>query len=422
MDESQLIYDWNEAEPRPRLDASRITFFDETLRDGLQSASVVSPRLDDKLRILHAMDGLGIHAADIGLPASSPRAFDDCLRMCEEAARSRLAIAIACAARTVVDDIAPIVEIAQRTGVAVEVYAFIGSSPIRQYTESWDVDLLVERSARAIDFAVREGLSVAYVTEDTTRSRPETLATLFRSAIEHGASRICLADTAGHVTPDGVRNLVHFTREVVARTGVRGIGIDWHGHNDRGLGLDNCMRALEHGADRLHATALGIGERAGNVAMELLLMNMKLQRLLDRDLSGLAGYVDTVARATGWTIPISHPLVGRDAFRTATGVHAAAIVKAMAKGDAWLADRIYSGVPAGAFGRSQEVCVGPMSGSSNVVHWLTRHGVAATDALVAEILRVAKTQDHILGDGELMQIVSRFDGRAAIAAAQLATA
>jgi 2-isopropylmalate synthase len=300
------------------------------------------------------------------------------------------------------------IEIAQRSGIPVEVYAFIGSSPIRQYVEEWDLPLIARRSTEAVDVAVKAGLSVAYVTEDTTRSRPEVLTTLFKAAIDHGATRLCLSDTVGHATPDGVRNLVQFTRSVVAGTGVKNIGLDWHGHNDRGLALENALWALEFGVDRVHATALGIGERVGNAQMELILLNMKLLgQLEDQDLTKLLEYCQTVAKAVGWQVPLNYPLVGADAFRTATGVHAAAIIKAMPKGDTWLADRIYSGVPAGMFGRKQEICIGFMSGASNVNYWLKERGIASDEKLVSEILSVAKGSSSIMTDDEVLAVVSR---------------
>ena len=404
---SDLVYDWNEVNRTGPLVPKNVTFFDETLRDGLQNPSVIDPGVDAKIEIIHLMDAIGIDAVDVGLPGSSKRAFDDCLRLCQEVRDQKLKFKVACAGRTVASDITPMIELSQRAGIPIEVYAFIGSSPIRQYAEAWDVNLIAKRSAEAIDVAVKAGLSVAYVTEDTTRSRPEVLTTLFRAAIDHGASRICLSDTVGHATPDGVRNLIRFTKDVIAQSGAD-VGIDWHGHNDRGFALENGIWALEFGADRVHATALGIGERVGNVPMELLLMNMKLLWQLEhRDLTKLLDYVEAVARAVGWQVPINYPLVGRDAFRTATGVHAAAIIKAMAKGDAWLADRIYSGVPAGMFGRGQEICVGFMSGASNVNHWLRARGIAANDTLVQEILKTAKSLDRIMSDDEIMNVVER---------------
>jgi 2-isopropylmalate synthase len=408
---AELVFDWNEVNRKGRFAPGNFSFFDETLRDGLQNPSVVDPGIEAKLKILHLMEDLGIHEADIGLPGSSKRAFEDVLRLCKEVVDCKMKIKIACAGRTVVSDITPMIEVSQRAGLPIEVYAFIGSSPIRQYAEAWDLDLIAKRSAEAIDVAVKAGLPVAYVTEDTTRSRPEVLTTLFRTAIDHGATRLCLSDTVGHATPDGVRNLIGFTKNVIAGTGAE-VGIDWHGHNDRGLALENALWAFEFGADRVHATALGIGERVGNAQMELVLLNMKLLGQLDPewDLTKLLEYCRTTAEAVHWDIPINYPLVGRDAFRTATGVHAAAIIKAMQKGDAWLADRIYSGVPAGMFGRAQEICIGFMSGASNVSYWLRERKIEPDETLVAEILKAAKEKDHILADEEVMAVVRRVRG------------
>ena len=404
---ADLIYDWNEVGRKGRLIPKDVTFFDETLRDGLQNPSVADPNIEAKLRLLHLMSKIGIHVADIGLPGSSERAFNDVLQMCKEITDNKLPLRVACAGRTVVSDITPMIEISQRAGMPVEVYAFIGSSPIRQVAEEWDLSLIVSRSAAAIDVGVKAGLPVAYVTEDTTRSRPEVLATLFKMAIDHGASRLCLCDTVGHATPDGVRNLIQFTRSVVAGTGAN-VGIDWHGHNDRGLALENALWALEFGADRVHGTALGIGERVGNAQMELILLNLKLLGLLEhQDLTHLLEYCNTAATAVGWQVPINYPLVGRDAFRTATGVHAAAIIKAESKGDAWLADRVYSGVPAGMFGRKQEICVGYMSGMSNVNYWLRQRRIEPSKDLIDAILAKAKSTDHILSDEEIQAVVEQ---------------
>jgi 2-isopropylmalate synthase len=408
---TDLIYDWNEVGRKGRLIPKDISFFDETLRDGLQNPSVADPNIESKLKLLHLMAKIGIQVADIGLPGSSKRAFDDVLRMCREITDNKLPIRVACAGRTIVSDITPMIEISQRAGIPVEIYAFIGSSPIRQLAEEWDAELIAQRSAEAIDVGVKAGLPVAYVTEDTTRSRPEVLAALFKMAIDHGASRLCLCDTVGHATPDGVRNLISFTRAIVAGSGAT-VGIDWHGHNDRGLALENALWALEFGADRVHGTALGIGERVGNAAMELILLNLKLLGLLDhRDLTHLLEYCTTAAQAVGWQVPINYPLVGRDAFRTATGVHAAAIIKAESKGDAWLADRIYSGVPAGMFGRKQEICVGYMSGASNVNYWLRQRKMEPSKELVEAILAKAKATDHILSDEEIQAVVDQQHGR-----------
>jgi 2-isopropylmalate synthase len=401
-----LIFDWNEFGRKGRIIPQRFEFFDETLRDGLQNASVDDPQIEQKLRLLHLMHDVGIHVADIGLPGSSQRAFEDVLRMCKEITDNKLNLKVACAGRTVVSDITPMIEISQRAGIPVEIYTFIGSSPIRQFAEDWDMDTILARSAEAIDVGVKAGLPVTYVTEDTTRSRPEMLATLFKMAIDHGAARLCLCDTVGHATPDGVRNLIDFTKSVIVGCGAN-VGIDWHGHNDRGLALENALWALEFGADRVHGTALGIGERVGNAQMELILLNLKLLGVLEgQDLTHLLDYCRCAAEGVGWTVPINYPLVGRDAFRTATGVHAAAIIKAQKKGDNWLADRVYSGVPAGMFGREQEICIGYMSGASNVNHWLRKHDVEPTTEVVDAILAKAKSEKHILSDEEIRAVIA----------------
>jgi 2-isopropylmalate synthase len=383
--QSDLIYDWNEVARRGRIIDRGVSFFDETLRDGLQNPSVIDPPVEPKLKLLHLMNAIGIDAADIGLPGSSKRAFDDVLRMCREIVDHKLDIRPACAGRTVAADIEPMVEISQRAGIPVEVYTFIGSSAIRQLVEDWSVELLAKRAGEAIDVGVKAGLPVAFVTEDTSRSRPEVLAHLFKVAIDHGATRLCVCDTAGHSTPDGVRNLIGFTRAIIA-----------------GLALANAIIALECGAQRVHGTALGIGERVGNTPMELLLLNLKLLGLLEeQDLTRLLEYCQTAADAVGWDIPINYPLAGRDAFRTATGVHASAIIKAEAKGDAWLADRIYSGVAAGMFGRTQEIVVGFMSGASNASYVLKKLGIEPTRDRVEAVLSAAKRTDHILTDAEI---------------------
>jgi len=403
-----LIYDWNEVDRRgPVLLKRKFALHDETLRDGIQNPSVVDPGIGDKLAIVHLLDELGVESTDVGLPGAGPRAFDDVLRMVREVAEQKLSIRPTCAGRTLVSDIAPMVEITQKAGMPVEVMTFIGSSPIRRLAEDWSRELIIERSVKAIEFAVKEGLEVTFVTEDTTRSRPDLLTPLFRAAIDAGAKNLCLCDTVGHVTPDGVKNLISYTRHVIEGTGAK-VGIDWHGHNDRGLGLVNSIYALEYGADRVHGTILGIGERVGNAQLDLILINLKLLGIIpDRDLTKLAAIAQLVSKATRFPIPINYPVVGEDAFRTATGVHAAAIIKAKSKGDDFLADRVYSGVPASMVGRKQEICVGPMSGISNVTYWLQDHGIHPDDALVTSILKVAKESDHNLSEEEILAVSDR---------------
>src|SRR3954469_4194276 len=397
-----LIYDWNKTEmPRP----SVVLLDDETLRDGLQSPSVRCPSIEEKLRILHLIDRLGIDTADIGLPGAGPHVVRDVERLAREIADQRLRVAANCAARTLEADIRPIAEISQRAGIPIECCTFIGSSPLRQYAEGWTLDQLLKLSEDAIAFAVREGLQVMYVTEDTTRADPDTLRALYSTAIRAGAKRVCIADTVGHATPHGTAAVVKFIAGVVEDCG-GGVGIDWHGHRDRDFAVINTLAALDAGATRLHGAAIGLGERVGNTPMDLLLLNLVLMGYLERDLSALCEYCETVSAATGVPIPANYPIVGHDAFRTATGVHAAAVIKAFRKKDQALIDAVYSGVPAGLIGREQQIDVGPMSGKSNVIFWLERHGYTATDELVDRIFAKAKSSPTVLTSDEIAAVVA----------------
>jgi 2-isopropylmalate synthase len=406
MEERQLIYDWNSAGRNGAFDwaGARVDLNDETLRDGLQSPSVKDPSLEVKKRLLHLMADLGIVAADIGLPGAGPRVVEQVRALATEIRDHKLPIAPNCAARTVIADIEPIVRISDDVGIRIEAATFIGSSPIRQYTEDWTLDRILEATREAVGYAVSHGLPVMYVTEDTTRARPETLRALYGAAIDCGAMRLCLADTVGHATPEGVKALVSFVRREII--GAKPIKLDWHGHRDRGMGLINCLAAIEAGVDRVHATALGVGERVGNAEMDLLIVNLKLLGAHQGDFRKLPEYCRLVADAVGVPIPVNYPVVGTDAFRTGTGVHAAAIIKAKKKGHNWLADRVYSSVPAEEFGFEQRIDISPVSGLSNVKYWLEHHGYDPNDEQACRTLfEAAKRTDRVLSDEECHRLL-----------------
>jgi 2-isopropylmalate synthase len=401
----ELIFDWNLESPPPKPPIVQLN--DETLRDGLQSPSVRAPTIDQKLRILHLLDRIGIDTAAIGLPGAGPHVVRDVERLAAEIVECRLNVQANCVARTLIADIQPIADIVQRTGLPIECGCFIGSSPIRQYAEDWTVDYLQRCTEEAIGFGVRQGLKMMYVTEDTTRSDPDTLRRLFETAINAGAHRLCIADTVGHATPAGARAVVRFAKTVVEASGAE-VGIDWHGHRDRDMGTINSLAALEAGASRIHGTMLGIGERVGNTPMDLLLVNLVLMGWIERDLTHLNDLVRAVSDATGEPIPDNYPVFGRDAFRTATGVHAAAVVKAFHKNDSDLADTVYSGVPARMVGRSQVIEVGPMSGRSNVVYWLEHRGFTADEELVDRVFRRAKGSSTVLTEDEVLREIAKW--------------
>jgi 2-isopropylmalate synthase len=405
---SELIYDWNQVPPESLSRARTVLLNDESLRDGLQSPSVRDPSIEEKIRILHLMEALGINSLDLGLPGAGQRTVEHVEALAREIVHQKMRIRANCAARTHESDIRPIAEIVQRTGLRIEAATFIGSSPIRRYTEGWTEDFLLQTTERTLKYAVSLGLEVMYVTEDTSRCDPEMVKRLYSAAINFGARAIVICDTAGHSTPAGAFALVRFVLDEVVKPSGEKIRVEWHGHCDRGFAVANSMSALMAGADCVHACALGIGERVGNTQMDLMLVNLKLMGIspwADQDLTKLKEYCEAVSKATGVPIPPNYPVVGGDAFRTATGVHASAVIKAYKKNDMELANAVYSGVPSHVFGMEQIIDIGPMSGKSNVLFWLERRGLDCSDEVVETIYKRAKASDHTLSEAEIMECV-----------------
>src|SRR3979490_2571699 len=404
MNTSELIYDWNKKHPENL--TGPVLLNDESLRDGLQSPSVRDPSIAEKIEILHLMEALGINSLDMGLPGAGPRAVADCEALAREIVRNKMKIRANCAARTHENDIRPIAEIVQRTGLSIQAATFIGSSPIRRYTEGWTDDFLLQTTEKAVKYAVSLGLDPMYVTEDTTRCDPDTVKQLYSTAINCGARAIVICDTAGHATPMGAFALVKFVIDEVVKPSGEKIRIDWHGHSDCGLAIANSLAALMAGAHCVHGCAIGIGERVGNTQMDQMLVNLKLMGISpwdQQDLTKLKAYCEAVSNATGVPIPVNYPVVGDDAFRTATGAHAAAVIKAYKKKDAELANAVYSGVPSHVFGLEQIIDVGPMSGRSNGQFWLEHRGYQPTDELIDRIYRRAKSSDHTLSEAEIVE-------------------
>ncbi|MFQ5843437.1 MAG: LeuA family protein [Planctomycetota bacterium] len=406
VDRDALIYDWNHHGERPQTPPQKLQLNDETLRDGMQSPAARTPTPEERLEHLHNCAAVGIHALNLGLPGAGPHVVEQVEALATEIRDSKLPLYPNCAARTVETDIRPIAEVSQRVGIPIEAATFIGSSQIRMEVEGWDLEFLLRCTRDAVTFVKQQGLPSMFVTEDTVRATPQLIRALYGAAIDSGADRIVVCDTTGHITPWGVRSLLGFIRSLLEEKGVLGkVELDWHGHMDRGLGVPNNLAAFGAGADRIHGTAMGIGERAGNAPLDLTMVNLKLMGWIDTDLRALGRYVRHAARAAGFQIPSTYPVFGSDAFETGTGVHAAAVIKALHRRDTWLANRVYSGVPADEFGLEQKIGVGPMSGKSNVLYWLETHGHEADDDLVDAIFAAAKGSRRLLTDEEIEAIV-----------------
>ena len=399
-----LVHDWNNTISRDK-DVRRPELNDETLRDGLQAAYVQMPTLEQRITLVSQLEELGVHALNIGLPGAGGVVRADTLALAKVLVERRLRIRPNCAGRTVVADAQAIVDVSQEAGCEIEACLFIGSSPIRMDVQGWTVDTLLGNVTSSIDFTIGEGLPVMFVTEDTTRAVPADLERLYLAAADCGAKRMCLSDTVGSATPDGVAALVAFVRSVLDRHGHTDVKIDFHGHMDRGLGIWNAITAFRAGADRLHGSALGIGERVGNVPLDLLLINLKLMGLWDGDVSALDAYCRAASEGVCLPIPPNYPVFGSGAFETGTGVHADAIIKALRRGDRDLADQVYSGVPASWVGRRQVIRVGPQSGQSNVTWWLEERGIEPTSSRVDAIFAAAKASPRLLEDAEIRAII-----------------
>ena len=415
MDERALIFDWNKVDYDISRDSNNhphgIWFDDETLRDGLQSPSARNPTISQKIELLTYMEKLGIQKVDLGLPGAGPFHVEHIDAMLSHIDENNFSIRPGAAVRTLMNDIQPLVDLQQKHGLEIQASAFLGTSPIRQFTEGWTIDKLLSTMEKAVSFAVENEVPVMFVTEDTTRSKPEDVKMIYQRAMELGVRRLCICDTCGHVTPNGVKKLLNFIdEEVIKDSGYMRseIEVNWHGHQDRGLGVANNIAAVEAGADVIHGTALGVGERAGNAPIDQTLVNLKLMGAIDNDLTLLNEYVKKANEYIEVPLPHNYPVFGRDAFETGTGVHASAVIKAMKKGDQWLADRVYSGVPAADFGLKQVIRIGHMAGRSNIIWWLEQNGMEVSDELVAHLFEIAKGQRRNMTDEEVHQAVDSF--------------
>ncbi len=415
MDTGKLIYDWNiidyEINRNPANHPHGVWFDDETLRDGLQSPSARNPTIDEKKELLTYMEKLGIQKVDLGLPGAGPFHREHINSMLSHIIENDYQIRPGAAVRTLMHDIEPLVEMQEKHGIQIQASAFLGTSPIRQYTEGWTMEKLISTMEKAVSYAVENDVPVMFVTEDTTRSNPDDVRAIYQRAMELGVRRLCVCDTCGHVTPNGVKKLLNFVDEEVIKDGGykrNEIEVNWHGHQDRGLGVANNIAAVEAGADVIHGTALGVGERAGNAPLDQTLVNLKLMGVIDNDLTLLDEYMRTANKYIEVPLPRNYPVFGEDAFETGTGVHASAVIKAMRKGDDWLADRVYSGVPAGDFGLKQVIRIGHMAGRSNIIWWLEQNGYEVTDELVAHLFEVAKSQRRNMLDSEVESAVNQY--------------
>jgi 2-isopropylmalate synthase len=402
-----MLFNWNSvpADPEPQAGSPKGSFFDETLRDGIQAPTITAPSLEQKVQIVDHMMAAGIRSADLGFPSSGPVAARECLELARYVAARGHPMSVAYAGRTHPSDIRPICEIAQRAGISVDAYLVIAVSPIRQYVEDWDTDFIVRNIRVAAQECRLGGVEFVLVLEDATRCTPEVLASVYDEAIDVGVRRVALCDTVGVAVPSGTEAIIRWSARYFCERGYP-VAFDWHGHNDRGLAVINSLTALASGCERVHGTVLGVGERAGNSSIDQLLVNSHLDGHGHHDLMALRRYCEYASAVLGFEIPRNYPAMGQDVFTTSAGIHAAAILKAHEKADALVKDSVYSSIPASNLGREQEVLIDSASGVSNVKYWLGVRGRQCDDESIEKVLRVAKANGRPLNDGEIERILA----------------
>jgi 2-isopropylmalate synthase len=404
---NEFWFNWNNIQidwPLPKKSPTW-EFFDETLRDGIQAPYIATPSLDSKFQLIDHMALAGIRCADFGFPGSGPAAAAQCRKIAAYIAASGYEISQGYAGRSHSSDIDAICTLAQSVGVSVDAYIFIGASPIRQRIENWDLDSIVTRIRSAARACEHGDVEFVLVLEDTTRCTPDALERIYDTALDLGVRRITLCDTVGASRPHGTKALIGWSARYFTEHG-HSVGFEWHGHNDRGLGLINSLTALAAGCERVHGTVLGVGERAGNTSIDQLIVNSHLDGRAEHDLIALRQYCEYASNALGVSIPNNYPAMGRDVFTTSAGVHASAILKAHEKSDLFGKDSIYSSVPASKLGREQEVLIDSSSGASNVRYWLTIRGLQADETAIQHVLDAAKTRSFPLNDDEIGKILA----------------
>lgn len=401
---SNLLYDWNNHDIQNRV-SKKIEINDETLRDGLQAVSFSSFSLEQMYQFIEDANKLQITTINLGMPGAGDLSFNRVRMLAKYISERKLNIKMNVACLAKIEDVQLVEKIMDEIGQQIEICIFIGASSIRRFVEDWTLNDVISKLEPAVKRAVKTKSPVMLVTEDTSRTSPEDLELIYKSFANNGINRICVCDTVGYNTTYGVSQLIKFVKNTIEKTGCN-IKIDYHGHNDRGLALSNALTAIDCGVDRIHATALGIGERCGNCSMEQLLINMKLNGYYNGDLLLLNDYISLISKANKIEIPETYPGFGKNAFRTQSGIHSAAIIKAKKKGLYDIANTIYSSVPAELIGRVQEIELGPMSGKSNVCYILDKYNIEKTDKNISFLLEKAKSSNHVFSSQEIESIIA----------------
>ncbi|MDE7432358.1 MAG: LeuA family protein [Lachnospiraceae bacterium] len=400
-EKNKYIYEWNDDCFFDR----RIKVHDETLREGIQNLGT-DITLKEKKAYIDSISRLPVASICLGYPASSKKIYDEIDLLIPYIQAKKSNISISCAARTTIGDIEPIARLSQKYGCNIKVNAFIGTSQIRQYIEQWDIRHICSLVREAVNYANLNGIETCIITEDSTRTSPEILKTVYLTAIESGCKNICFCDTVGYADCTGIKKLFKFVHKEIIKNNDQ-ILIEWHGHNDRGMALENALIAALIGANMIHTTSFGIGERCGNTPLELFLLNLAVMgdiRMSD-SLKMITDHCRKISELFNWQIPNNYPVWGENSFSTVSGIHAAAIYKALDM-EGNLGEKVYSFIEPSILGRHQEIKINYMSGKSNILYWMKKNMIKPDDKLVEDILKKAKTSTTPLSDETIWAIIN----------------
>lgn len=384
-----------------------VSIDDESLRDGLQGTQLTThPSLNEKEIYLAsvALNGY-IEHADIGFPGSEESHKEELSEIIKFviASNGLDGLTLSCAAGAIDEHINPIIDLShQFDGYPLEADIFLDVSKNRAEIEGWDRKEKISVLKQNIKLLKSQQLPVMFVPERSTSTPPEELLEVCLMASELGVDRICFADTKGVADNKGIENIFRWGFEEIGKANPN-LKWDAHFHNDRNMALSNSLVAAAEGVDRLHATMFCIGERAGNVDLAQLLVNLNLQEMRNDDLTSLKAISELSSKILGFEIPKNSPIYGENAFATSSGIHASAGKKEL---QANRIHSIYFPFSPESVGNKAIVEVGPFSGKSNVELKLRQLGISSTPALIDVVLSRAKQQRGLLSDEEVRQIAA----------------
>lgn len=386
--EDILVHNYNLEADIPRTPPQRVVFWDETLRDGEQTPGVYYT-LEEKVRLAKMLDEIGVDILNCGIPAISPGEVAAIKAITKEGLRA----SVLGACRTVQSDI----DACLKADVD-ECSPFIAISDVHlKFKLKKTREEAIDMAVKSVEYAKAHGLKTTIVTEDTVRADLDVVQTLYNRCIEAGADRALFCDTVGVMTPMATRWWFTQIKERVDNRAEFG----FHNHNDYGLGTANALAAFEVGVPVLNTTVNGIGERAGNVAFEQVVMaledlygvktNIKLDKLMDLCFA--------VEECTGVPIGITQPVVGYNAFTHESGIHTDGVIKNAAT---------YEPIQAETLGRPRRFVFGKHTGTTAVNERLERHGIHASKEELLAVANAIKTFTEAKGKDEFVRFIETY--------------